>query len=125
MMDERATLALLDDISSAFARHDIDAIVGFFADDGEFVNAIGPDPHGTRYTGHAEIRGYFENLFELVEDVQWEKTDVRVVGDKAYAEWHRRATLKSGERQDWLGVDIYTFEAGKIAKKDTYIKVAG
>ncbi len=124
-MNETETLALLDDIGAAFARHDIDAMVGYFAADGEFVNAVGPDPHGTRYKGHAEIRGYFEGLFELVEDVQWEKTDVRVLGEKAYAEWHRRATLKTGEKQDWLGVDIYTFGAGKIAKKDTYIKVAG
>jgi len=33
--------------------------------------------------------------------------------------------LKNGETQDWLGVDIYTFAHGKIAKKDTYIKVVG
>ena len=47
------------------------------------------------------------------------------VDDKAYAEWHRRATLKSIEAQDWLGVDVYTFANSKIAKKDTYIKVVG
>ena len=100
-------------------------MVGYFATDGEFVNAVGPDPHGTCYKGHGEIRGYFEGLFDRVEDVQWEKTDIRVINEKAYAEWHRRATLKNGETQDWLGVDIYTFAHGKIAKKDTYIKVVG
>ncbi len=122
-MDEAATLKLIDEIGAAFARHDIDAMVGYFAPDGAFVNAIGPEPHGTRYQGHQEIRGYFEALFEAVEDVQWEKSDIRVAGEKAYAEWHRRATLKSGEKQDWLGVDIYTFGNGQIVKKDTYIKV--
>ena len=124
-MTNEQTFKLLDQIGAAFARHDIDAMVSYFADDGEFVNAMGPDPPGTCYKGHGEIRGYFEGLFDRVEDVQWEKTDIRVVDDKAYAEWHRRATLKSGETQDWLGVDIYTFANGKIAKKDTYIKVVG
>ncbi|MBT4486879.1 MAG: nuclear transport factor 2 family protein [Rhodospirillaceae bacterium] len=123
MMDNETTFKLLDDIGAAFARHDIDAMVGYFAVDGEFVNAIGSDPHGTCYKGHQQIRGYFEGLFATVEDVQWEKTDIRVVAEKAYAEWHRRATLKSGETQDWLGVDIYTFGDGEILKKDTYIKV--
>lgn len=122
-MTREETLALLDEIGGAFARHDIDAMVSYFAADGTFVNAVGPDPHGTAYKGHAEIRGYFENLFATVEDVQWEKTDIRVIDEKAYAEWHRRATLKSGETQEWLGVDIYTFKGRQIVKKDTYIKV--
>lgn len=122
-MTRDETLKLLDDIGAAFARHDIDAMVSYFAVDGEFVNAVGSDPHGTTYKGHKQIRGYFEKLFEMVEDVQWEKTDIRVIDEKAYAEWHRRATLKSGENQDWLGVDIYTFGDGEIVKKDTYIKV--
>ena len=111
------------EIGAAFACHDISVMVRYFAADGEFVNAIGPDPHGTTYKRHEQIRGYFENLFATVEDVQWEKTDIRVVDEKAYAEWHRRATLKSGETQDWLGVDIYTFGGREIVKKDTYIKV--
>lgn len=124
-MTSEETLKLLDEIGAAFARHDIDAMVSYFAADGEFVNAVGPDPQGTTYKGHTQIRSYFEDLFEKVEDVQWEKTDIRVIDEKAYAEWHRRATLKSGETQDWLGVDIYTFGGGQVVKKDTYIKVVG
>ena len=60
-----------------------------------------------------------------IVDVQWEKLDVRTSGEKAYTEWHRKASLKDGKKQDWFGVDIYTFKNGKILKKDTYIKVAG
>ena len=122
-MTPEETLDLVAEIGAAFARHDIDAMVGYFAEDGEFVNAVGSEPHGTRYRGHQEIRGYFEALFADTEDVQWEKLDARAVDDKAYTEWHRRATLKNGEQQDWLGADIFTFADGKIAKKDTYIKV--
>jgi uncharacterized protein (TIGR02246 family) len=122
-MNEQETRALLDDIGAAFARHDIDAMAGYFAEDGEFVNAIGPDPHGTRYIGRDDIKGYFTTLFTTTKEVQWEKLDIQISGDKAYAEWHRKATLNTGEKQDWLGVDVYTFKGGEIAKKDTYIKV--
>jgi hypothetical protein len=36
---------------------------------------------------------------------------------------YRTATLRSGERQEWLGCDLYTFRRGLIVMKDTYIKV--
>jgi uncharacterized protein (TIGR02246 family) len=122
-MTETETLDLVDQISAAFAAHDIDAMVSFFAEDGAFVNAIGPDYFGTRYTGHAEIRKYFEPLFAGSSNVRWDKLDIRVAGDKAYAEWRRTATLSDGAKQDWLGIDVYTFRNRKILKKDTYIKV--
>ena len=32
-------------------------------------------------------------------------------------------TLKPGEKQSWLGCDLYTFRQGLIVLKDTYIKV--
>ena len=41
------------------------------------------------------------------------------MNDRANAEWHRRTTLKSGETQDWLCMDIYTFAKEEISKKDT------
>ena len=110
-MNGQETLELVDQISAAFAAHDIDAMVSYFAEDGAFVNAIGPDHFGTCYTGHAAIRSYFEPLFAGTSDVRWDKLDIRVAGDKAYAEWRRTATLASGEKQDWLGIDVYEEEA--------------
>ncbi len=40
-MTEQETLALLEKIGAAFARHNVAAMVGFFATDGAFVNAVG------------------------------------------------------------------------------------
>ena len=37
----------------------------------------------------------------------------------------RTATLGTGEKQSWLGCDLYTFRRGLIVLKDTYIKVVG
>ncbi len=119
------TMERLHEIGAAFARHDVDGIVGAFADDGEFRNARGPDVWGKSYKGHAAIRGYFETLFASTGDVQWRHTSEFICGDRAVTEWHRTATLASGEKQEWLGCDLYTFRNGQIVMKDTFIKVVG
>ena len=92
---------------------------------GEFRNAKGPDHWGQSYKGKAAIRSYFEPLFASTGDVQWKHTSEFICGNRAVTEWHRTATLKTGEKQSWLGCDLYTFRRGLIVMKDTYIKVVG
>ena len=116
------TPTLLDAITDAFNRNDIDAVMAFFADDAVFDHAAGPDINGTRFSGLDTIRGIFEGLFNNVESVKWTPIDTRVYGDKAYCEFHRVAKLKSGEIQDFLSIDILTFRDGLIIHKDTYYK---
>ena len=118
------TIALLHEIAEAFARRDVDGIVGFFAEDGEFRNAKGPHHWGQSFKGKAAIRSYFEPLFASTGDVKWQHTSEFICGSRAVTEWHRTATLVSGERQEWLGCDLYTFRQGLIVMKDTYVKVA-
>ena len=117
------TFEQLHAIADAFARRDVDGIVNSFADDGEFRNAKGPDYWGQSFKGKAAIRSYFEPLFANAGDVKWQHTSEFIHGNRAVTEWHRTATLKSGERQEWLGCDLYTFRRGLIVMKDTYIKV--
>ena len=117
------TFERLHEIADAFARRDIDGIVNSFAEDGEFRNARGPHHWGESYRGKVAIRSYFTPLFAGSGDVQWRHTSEFIHGDRAVTEWHRTATLKSGEKQSWLGCDLYTFRHGLIVMKDTYIKV--
>ena len=116
------TPTLLDAITDAYNRNDIDAVMAFFADDAVFDHAAGPNINGTRFSGLDTIRGIFEGLFNNVESVKWTPIDTRVYGDKAYCEFHRVAKLKSGEIQDFLSIDILTFRDGLIIHKDTYYK---
>ena len=116
------TPTLLDNITDAYNRNDIDAVMSFFADDAVFDHAAGPDIIGTRFSGLDTIRGIFEGLFNNVESVKWTPIDTRIYGDKAYCEFHRVAKLKSGEIQDFLSIDILTFREGLIIHKDTYYK---
>ena len=69
------------------------------------------------------IRSYFAPLFASTGDVAWKHTSEFICGNRAVTEWHRTATLKTGEKQSWLGCDLYTFRRGLIVMKDTYIKV--
>ena len=66
---------------------------------------------------------FFGELMAALPDIQWHAIDNRVDGDKGYSQWHRQATLPDGTVQDWLGLDIFTFKDGLIAKKDTYFKI--
>ncbi len=116
------TPTLLDSITDAYNRNDIDAVMSFFAKDAVFDHAAGPDINGTRFEDIETIRGIFQGLFNNVESVQWIPIDTRISGDKAYCEFHRIAKLKSGEVQDFLSIDILTFRDGLIIHKDTYYK---
>ena len=113
---------LLDAITDAYNRNDIDAVMSFFAEDAVFDHAAGPNINGARFEGLETIRGIFQGLFNNVESVQWKPIDTRVSGDKAYCEFHRIAKLKSGEVQDFLSIDVLTFRDGLIIHKDTYYK---
>ena len=117
-----ATVALLETIGDTFNRHDVDTIIDHFADDGVFDNAMGPDIHGQRYVGKETLRAFFSDLMTKCPDIQWHVIDNRVDGDKGFSEWRRKCTLPDGTKQDWLGLDIFTFRDGKVAKKDTYFK---
>ena len=120
---EGATVELLEAIGNAFNRHDVDAIIGFFAEDGAFDNAMGPDIYGRRYVGKDTLREFFGQLMATCPDIQWNPIDNRVSGNKGFSEWRRQCTLPDGTKQDWLGLDIFTFRSGKVIKKDTYFKI--
>ena len=116
------TPALLDAITDAYNRNDIDDVMSFFAEDAVFDHAAGTEINGTRFEGLETIRSIFEGLFNNVDSVKWTPIDTRISGDKAYCEFHRVAQLKSGETQDFLSIDILTFRDGLIVHKDTFYK---
>ena len=116
------TPTLLDAITDAYNRNDIDDVMSFFAEDAVFDHAAGTEINGTRFEGLETIRSIFEGLFNNVERVNWTPIDTRISGDKAYCEFHRVAQLKSGETQDFLSIDVLTFREGLIVHKDTFYK---
>ena len=120
--EARITAELLDAITQAYNDNNIDEIMQYFAENAIFDHGAGADVFGTRFIGKGALREVFSGLFNNVKSVHWETLDSRIVGNKAYCEFHRKAELKSGEIQDFHSIDVLTFKNGLITHKNTYFK---
>ena len=123
--DANVTIALLDAIQDAFNRHDVDGILSYFADDGEWLMARGPDPwEAKRLRGKQAIGDVLRARYEVIPDMRWVDMQHFIDADRnrACSEWTVKGTPKEGAPLDWLGCDLWTFRDGLITKKDTYWK---
>lgn len=123
--DTRVTIALLDAIQDAFNRHDVDAILSYFTDDGEWLMARGPDPwEAKRLRGKQAIGEVLRARYAVIPDMRWVDMQhfIDADGSRACSEWTVKGTPREGPPLDYLGCDLWTFRAGRITKKDTYWK---
>lgn len=124
-MTQKITIALLDAIQDGFNRHDVDAILSYFAEDCEWLMASGPTPpEGRRCRGKAEIGEVLSTRYAQIPDMRWEDIRHWIVDDsKAISEWIVRGTPKEGSAFAYLGCDLWEFRDGLVTKKDTYWKI--
>ena len=123
--DTRVTIALLDAIQGAFNRHDVDGILSYFAEDGEWLMARGPDPwEARRLRGKQAIGEVLRARYAVIPDMRWVDMQhfIDAGGSRACSEWTVKGTPKEGAPLDQLGCDLWTFRDGRITKKDTYWK---
>ena len=123
--DTRVTIALLDAIQDAFNRHDVDAILSYFAEDGEWLMARGPDPwEARRLRGKQAIGDVLRARYAVIPDMRWVDMQhfIDAGGSRACSEWTVKGTPREGPPLDFLGCDLWTFRDGWITKKDTYWK---
>jgi steroid delta-isomerase-like uncharacterized protein len=107
----------------AFNRHDLDAIMSFFADDCVFYMPRGAGPRGDRFTGKDEVRAGLSKRFEGLPDVHYGEDKHWACGDFGVSEWTLTGTPASGERIEVRGVDLLEFAGGKITRKDSFWKI--
>ena len=70
--EPKVTIALLDAIQDAFNRHDVDGILSYFADDGEWLMARGPDPwEAKRLRGKRAIGDVLRARYAVIPDMRW------------------------------------------------------
>jgi ketosteroid isomerase-like protein len=118
-------LSALDGIAAAFNAHDIDKVVSYFADDCSLDMPRGREPHGSRYTGLAEVRRGLLTRFESTPDVHYGDVEHFVDGDTGVSKWLLTGTTPAGDRIEVRGCDFYTFRDGKVVRKDSYWKIVG
>src|SRR5215217_1186482 len=119
------TVEKLEQILDAFNRHDLDAIMAFFADDAVVEMPRGPDPWGSRAEGKAAVREALAGRFAGIPDVHYSEDRHWVCGHRGVSEWLLTGTTTAGERIAVRGCDLWEFRDGLIVRKDSYWKIVG
>jgi ketosteroid isomerase-like protein len=122
-MEHDAAMQMLKAIATAFDEHDLEAIMGHFADDAVFEGPRGTEPWGTRFVGWEQVRQGFAARFAGIPDVRYRQDSHFVDGDRGASEWTLSGTTTDGQRLEIRGCDLWTFRDGKIVKKDSFWKI--
>jgi len=122
-MSEHATVELLKGFLNAFNRHDLDAIMSYFADDCVLYLPRGAGPRGDQYVGKHDVRAGLAKRFDGIPNVHYGEDRHWACGDLGVSEWTLTGTTVSGQRLDVRGVDLLEFVAGKIRRKDSFWKI--
>jgi ketosteroid isomerase-like protein len=122
-MPEQATIEQLKGFLDAFNRHDLDAIMGYFADDCVFYMPRGASPRGDRYAGKADVRAGLATRFAGIPDVHYGEDRHWACGDFGVSEWTLTGNSVAGKRIEVRGVDLLEFAGGRITRKDSFWKI--
>ena len=113
----------LKEFLEAFNRHDVDAVMSFFADDCVFDTPRGPLPGGTHLEGKDEVRSGVAARFEGIPDIHYGDDRHWVLGNRGVSEWTITGTDVNGNRIHVRGCDLFEFVDDKITRKDSYWKI--
>ena len=117
-----ATTTMLEEILDAFNRHDVDAVMSFFAEDCVLETPRGPSPFGRKLVGRGEVREGVAARFAGIPDVHYGDDTHFVCGNRGVSEWTLTGTTTEGQRLELRGCDLWTFREGKVVRKDSYWK---
>ncbi|HST15885.1 MAG TPA: nuclear transport factor 2 family protein [Gaiellaceae bacterium] len=123
-MSNDRNLQVLEEVLDAFNRHDLDAIMSFFAEDCVFDSPRGPGRWGRRFVGKDNVRRGLASRFEGIPDVHYGDDDHFACGSRGASEWTISGTTVAGEQIDVRGCDLWTFgDDGKLVRKDSFWKI--
>jgi len=117
------TAERLRQFGAAWARADLDALMGFVTDDCIYLASVGPEP-GTTYRGREEVRRGFAAMLAYDRGRERQAGMVVVTGDMGFAKWSFTETTAGGGRLI-RGCDLFQFRDDRISKKDAYRKLLG
>lgn len=121
--DDSVSVEILQQILDAFNRHDLDAIMEFFAEDAVFESPRGPNAWGRRLVGKARVREGLAARFAGIPDVHYGDDTHWVCGNRGVSEWTLTGTTTEGVLVNVRGCDLWAFRGGKIVRKDSFWKI--
>lgn len=122
-MSKHVTPEILKGFLDAFNKHNLDAIMDYFAEDCVFYMPRGSSPRGDRYVGKSAVRTGLAKRFEGIPDVHYGEDQHWVCGNFGVSEWTLTGTTISGKKVEVRGVDLLEFSQGKITRKDSFWKI--
>src|SRR4030095_1135828 len=90
------------------------------ADDCVFENTR-PAPDGSRITGQAAVRAFWEDFFRRSPHARFETAETGGAGDRCTVRW-RYSWVRDGTPGHVRGVDVFRVRDGKVAEKLSYVK---
>jgi len=120
---DKGNLKTAEDIFDAFNAHDLDRIMGHFADDSTLDMPRGPDEWGRRFVGKAAVRAGLAARFQGLPDVHYADPRHWGSGSMVVSEWLLTGTRPDGERVRVRGCDHDEFRDGLVIRKDSYWKI--
>ena len=116
------SIEFLQSFADAFNAHDLNKIMSHMTKDCIFEASAGLDIDGEKFTGQAEVRKAFENVFSAYPDAHWGNARHFIAGNRGFSEWVFTGTKTDGTKVEVAGCDLFTFRQGKIAIKNSYRK---
>jgi ketosteroid isomerase-like protein len=113
----------LQHLLDAFNRHDVDAVMAFFAEDVVMEMPRGSEPWGARFEGKAAVRDGIASRFAGIPDVRYSDDRHFLWGTRGVSEWLLTGTTTAGERIAVRGCDLWEFRDDLIVRKDSYWKI--
>jgi ketosteroid isomerase-like protein len=107
--------------NDALNARDVNAMMRLMTQDCVFENTY-PPPDGTRYTGQAAVRAFWEDFFRSAPHAHFTIEDIVGLGDHCVMRWVYQWGDQSGQPGHIRGVDVYTLSDGLIAEKLSYVK---
>jgi ketosteroid isomerase-like protein len=122
-VDNSASVEVLQQVLDAFNRHDLDAIMAFFAEDAVIESPRGPDAWGRRFLGKDQVRAGLAARFTGIPDVHYGDDTHWACGNRGVSEWTLTGTTTDGVRVHVRGCDLWEFRGGAIVRKDSFWKI--
>ena len=97
--------AVIERFNDAFNRHDVTAIMSSMTEDCVFENTR-PSPDGTRISGQAAVRAYWEEFFARSPHAHFETEDIIAAGDRCTVRW-TYSWIRDGTPGHGRGVDVF------------------
>lgn len=120
---QSVTVATMKQLLDVFNRHDLDAIMAYFAADATLEMPRGREPWGYRFIGKDAVREGLASRFAGIPDVHYAEDQHCVCGNRGTSEWLLTGTTTAGERIAVRGCDLWQFRDGLVIRKDSYWKI--